>query len=152
MPALQDIYISLGGVAFRSWALRCYDWSDLLKSPSKRGSNRVIAGEEGRLARVRVGDELRAGLRFRVSGRWQHPSGDPFTGDPHENMYDLLGVLRGVCDEPDVQQLQLVGVMGSSVDCIVEEMGPPRFESPTVATLVVDVTLPDGPVDLGGGS
>ena len=152
MIQLQDTYISLGGVAFRSPALRCYDWSDLLKSPSKRGSNRVIAGEAGRFPRVRVPDELRAGLRFRVSGRFQHPSGDRFVGDAHANMYDLLGVLRGVCDDPEVQQLQLVGVMDSSVDCIVEEMGPPRFDAPHVATLVVDVTLPGGPIDLSGGS
>jgi len=150
--ALADIYISLGGVAFRSPALRCYDWSDLLKSPSKRGSNRVIAGEPGRFPRVRVPDELRAGLAFRVAGAWDHPGGGFHTGDAHANMYDLLGVLRGVCDDPEVQQLQLVGVMDSSVDCIVEEMGPPRFDGPEVATLVVDVTLPDGPIVLSGGS
>jgi hypothetical protein len=152
MPELPDIYISLGGVNFRSRAIRCSDWSDLLKSPPKRGSNRVIAGEEGRLPRTRVPDELRAGLQFRIQGRWNHPAGTAHTGDRHANMYTLLNVLRGVCDDPDVQQLQLVGVMSGSVDCIVEEMGPPNFPAPWVATLVVDVTLPDGPVDLGGGS
>jgi len=152
MPDLPDIYISLGGVNFRSRAIRCSDWSDLLKSGPKRGSNRVIAGEDGRLARVRVQDELRVGLQFRVQGRWQHPAGAAFTGDRHANMYTLLNVLRGVADDPEVQQLQLVGVMGSSVDCIVEEMGPPRFDAPWIATVVLDVTLPDGPVDLSGGS
>lgn len=125
---LADIYISLGGVAFRSAAIRCYDWSDLLQSPPKRGSNRVIAGEAGRFARTRVADELRAGLAFRVHGQWDHPAGGAHAGDPHANVYTLLNTLRGVCDDPEVQQLQLVGVMGASVDCIVEEMGPPTFE------------------------
>jgi len=145
---LADIYISLGGVAFRSAAIRCYDWSDLLKSPPKRGSNRVIAGESGRYARTRVADELRAGLAFRVAGHWDHPGGGAHAGDPHTNMYTLLDTLRGVCDVATVQQLQLVGVMAASVDCIVEEMGPPTFGAPHIATLVVDVTLPDGPVTL----
>lgn len=148
MPTLADTYISLGGVAFRSQAIICYDWSDLLKSGPKRGSNRPIAGEAGRLARTRVQDELRAGLAFRIGGRFQHPSGGRFVGDAHANMYTLLDTLRDVCDTTTVQQLQLVGVMASSVDCIVEEMGAPRFRGPHVATLIVDVTLPDGPVAL----
>jgi len=145
---LADTYISLGGVAFRSQAIVCYDWSDLLKSPPKRGSNRTIAGEAGRYARTRVADELRAGLAFRVQGQWEHPAGGAHAGDPHANVYTLLDVLRGVCDTATVQQLQLVGVMAGSVDAIVEEMGPPTFQSYGIATLVVDVTLPDGPVAL----
>lgn len=145
---LADTYISLGGVAFRSAAIRCYDWSDLLKSPPKRGSNRTIASEAGRYARTRVTDELRAGLAFRIHGQWDHPAGGATAGDPHANVYTLLDTLRGVCDDTEVQQLQLVGVMASSVDCIVEEMGPPTFQSYSIATLIVDVTLPDGPVTL----
>ena len=155
MADLLDIHISLAGTAFPSPALRCYDWSDLLKSPPKRGSNRVIAGETGRLARNRVADEARVALRWRVNGRYQHPTGAEFVGDDaarHSNVYTLLGVLRALADDPEPQQLQLVGVMGSSVDCLVEEMTAPSFESPWVATFVLDVTLPDGPIVLSGGS
>lgn len=144
--ALADIYISLGGVDFRSRAIRCYDWGDLLKSPPKRGSNRVIAGEPGRLARPRVADEMRVGLPFQINGRFVHPGDAPFTGNSHNNLYTLLAALRVVCDVGTVQQLRLVGAMAASVDCIVEEMGPPTFQADDIVSLVVDVTLPGGAV------
>jgi hypothetical protein len=115
----------------------CYDWSDLLKGGAKRGGNRPVPGVAGRAVRPRVADEVRAGLAVRI------------IADTHQDVYGHLATLRAVCDVNVPQTLTLNWGTGSaSADCIVEEMGPPSFQTPTICTLVVDVTLPDGPLNL----
>jgi hypothetical protein len=127
--------VTLGGLTLRG-DITCYDWADLFKT-SKRGANRPIPGTAGRAVRVRVTDEVRAGLAIRIIGA------------THDDVYTHLATLQTVCAVNGPQDLTFVWAGGSvTVACVVEEMGPPTFLAPQVATLVVDVTLPDGPLDL----
>lgn len=126
------VTITLGGLV-----LPCYDWSDLLKGAAKRGTDRIVPGVAGRAVRPRVSDALEAGLALR------------YIADNHADVYVRLATLRAVCDVNVPQDLVFDWGAGSTtVDCIVEEMGPPTFRSDRIVTLVVDVTLPDGPLDL----
>lgn len=138
-------YLQIGTLRLDG-GIRCLDWSDLFASPPKRGSNRVIAGETGRLARARVMDEARVALVLQLYGTL-NVNGTAFGGDQAENVYTLFNSLRAIADEPDVQTLAFVG-RGVSVDCIVEELTSPQFQAPRFARCVLDITLPDGPVDL----
>jgi len=138
-------YLQIGTLRLDG-GIRCVDWSDLFASPPKRGSNRIIAGEAGRYARTRVMDEARVGLVLQLYGTL-NVDGTAFTGDQAENVYTLFNTLRAIADETDTQTLQFVG-RGVSVDCIVEELTSPRFQAPRFARCVLDITLPDGPVDL----
>lgn len=138
-------YLQIGTLRLDG-GIRCLDWSDLFASPPKRGSNRIIAGETGRYARTRVQDEARVGLVLQLYGNL-NVDGTAFAGDATENIYTLFNSLRAVADTTSTQTLQFVG-RGVSVDCIVEELTSPRFQSPRYARCVLDLTLPDGPVDL----
>jgi hypothetical protein len=143
---LDPIYLSLGGQDWRSAAIRCYDWLDLIRVV-KRGSNRTVPQHVGSAVRPRYHAEVRAGLMFRIQGRFNHPDGTAHTGDPRVNVYALLGTLKTVCEVDTPQTLQLVGA-SAAADCIVEEMGAPTFVTPEIVTVMVDVTLPGGPLEL----
>lgn len=152
-------HVTVGGLLLRTFAIDCYNWSALIASPSKRGSNRPIPGVAGRAVRPRVPDELRAGLPVRVRGDWDHDTNVKVAGGPDEwtaHLYVLLGMLRDVADVVDVQTLGFTWPGGSvEVDCQVEELTAPTWVPngpPWAVTTVLDVTLPDGPIDLSGGS
>ena len=139
-------YLQIGSLRLDG-GIRCLDWSDLFASPPKRGSNRIIAGETGRFARTRVMDEARVALVLQLYGTL-NVNGTAFTGDQAENVYTLFNSLRAIADLTTVQALSFVGRGVTTVDCIVEELTSPRFQAPRFARCVLDVTLPDGPVDL----
>jgi hypothetical protein len=125
----------------------CNDWADLLQSPPKRGQNRLVPGQAGRVVRPRVMDEMRAALPVRLKG-WLNVDGTLYAGDPHDNVYALWDVLRGVCDVTVPQTLQLVTGAGTFTgECVVEELTAPKFETPTLAAAVIDVTFAGGPLD-----
>jgi hypothetical protein len=128
--------LTLGSFEFGG-AVVCYDWSDLLKGGAKRGANRRVPGVGGSKVRPRVQDEVRAGLAVRI------------LAVSHAGVYVHLAALRAVCDATWPLTLTLDWGDGeASAQAIVEEMGPPTFQAPNICTLVVDVTLPDGPLVL----
>jgi hypothetical protein len=108
-----------------------YDWSDLVKS-TKRGANRVVPQVAGRAVRGRVKDEVRAGLAVRV------------LGSSHADVDLRLDDLEAI-NLDTVQTLTLdFGTHSRSGDVIVEEIGPVTYLTPTVGSLVVDLTFPGG--------
>lgn len=138
-------YLQIGSLRLDG-GIRCLDWSDLFASPPKRGQNRPIPGETGSAVRSRVVPEARVALVLQLFGNL-NVDGTAFAGDQEENVYTLFNSLRAVADVTTTQTLQFVG-RGVSVDCIVEELTSPRFQAPRFARCVLDITLPDGPVDL----
>lgn len=142
-------YLTIGGLNCGTMAIDCYDWSALWASPPKRGSNRVLPGIAGQEVRPRVRDQLRAPLAFRLRGDYNdvnaHVGGNETTW--HTNIYDRLATLRNVCDLTTPQTM-LIYLPGRTISttCQIEEMGPASFDVPWIAHLVVDVTLPTGPV------
>lgn len=151
-------HVTVGGLLLRSRAVDCDDWSDLLKSPAKRGVNRAVRGQSGRKVRPRANDELRGLLPVRLDGSWDQDnvreSGGPV--EWHANLYTLLAEVRQIADVTSPQTLSFVWPGGTTAaDCIVEEMSEPAFGSLSggpmwSARVVLDVTLPDGPLDLAG--
>jgi hypothetical protein len=135
--------ITIGSLTLTG-GIQCYDWSELLASPAKVGRDRRIPGVPGVSARPRVVPELRAALSIRFLG-YLNANGTPYVGDAHENVYTLIAALRAVADVTSVQTLQFPGA--DNADVIVEELTPPRFETPSIATAVLDLTLVDGPLD-----
>jgi hypothetical protein len=151
MAAYSTTYITLGGLVCRTYGIDCTDWSGLLASP-KRGADRIIPQQTGVAVRPRYLAAVRAPLPFVLNGMF-NADGTFATGDPHANVYTLLATLRAILDDTAPIVLELVRPVGTVTSrCIVEEVGAPDFPTPGVAKLMVDVTLPDGPLDLTVGS
>jgi hypothetical protein len=151
MAAYAPTYIVLGSLVCRTYGIDCTDWSALLRSP-KRGQDRIIPQQAGVAVRPRFPAAVRAGLPFTLNGMF-NADGTFASGDPHDNVYTLLATLRETCDALEPITLQLVRPTVTVVSrCIVEEVGDPDFPTAGIGKLVVDVTLPDGPLDLSGGS
>jgi hypothetical protein len=127
--------------------IECYDWSELVASPRKRGVNRPIPGVTGASVRPRTLAEHRALVLVRIHG-YLNADGSRYTGtDSHGNVLTLYGLLRQVADDTDTQVLELDGCVPAL--CIVEELSPPTFDSYNIARCVLDVTLPAGPLTIG---
>ena len=151
MAPYAPTYIVLGSLVCRTYGIDCTDWSGLLRSP-KRGTDRIIPQQAGVAVRTRYPAAVRAGLPFTLNGMFT-ADGTFATGDPHDNVYSLLATLRATCDALVPITLQLVRpTVTVTSRCIVEEVSDPDFPTPSIGKLIVDVTLPDGPLDLGGGS
>ena len=151
MTAYASPYISIGSLILRTRAIDCYDWSDLLQQPPKRGQDRPIPGVDGRAVRPRKNDALRAALPVRLNG--SYTGNTRYTGDRHLKVYDHLEDLAAVTGDGTTQNLSLVRPAGTvTVDCIVESSSAPNFLSGWIAIVVLDVTLPDGPISLTVGS
>jgi hypothetical protein len=147
MPAYADVYVTIGTLVLRTRGIDCFDWSDLFRV-TKAGANRRIPQQTGRAVRPRFLDEVRAALPVRLNGFFD-ADGDPYVGDPHDNVYSLFGILQAVAAVNTPQVLSFTRPSGSvTANCIVEELGGLTFVTPELATVVLDVTLPGGPLEL----
>ena len=147
MSAYNATHLTLDGVGLRTRAIDCFDWSDLFQRPY-RGVNRVAPGQVGSKVRPRVADEVAAALPVRLNGGYDDNTwlgGDDQT--QHSRLIGHLDVLHGI--GPGVVDLEFVWADGSTtVDCLVDAFGTPRFDTPGLAVVVIEVTLPDGPMSL----
>jgi hypothetical protein len=145
-------YVTLGGTAFRSKAIYCYDWLDLLGTV-KVGENRRIPQQPGRAVRPRYQDETRAGLAFRIQGRW-NLNNTPYTGSSVAHTYQLWATLDGLAQvnvpQPCTVTIDSTTVFSTSL--IVEALDPPvpANGTPDIVTVLMDVTLPGGPITTTG--
>ena len=105
---IRAVYVTLGDgadtVVAGTRAIECFDWTDLLASPPKRGENRVIPGLHGTEVRARVRDELRASIQLRLYGEWTEDN-DPVPGDAGDWMakvYEHLATVRTVTEKTGV--------------------------------------------------
>ena len=149
---LADSYVTLGSTAYRSQALYCYDWLDLL-GIVKAGENRRVPQKAGRAVRERYLDEVRAGLAWRAQGRW-NLDGTPYAGvSSVANTYQLWAVLNDAAqvNVPQPCTVTIEGVTVFSTSLIVEALDPPvpADGTPDIVTMLMDVTLSDGPVTVG---
>ena len=121
-------------VDLRDRPIHCYDWSDLLSAPPKRGRNRVVPGVRGTAVRPRVAGELRALLHVRVFG------------DDHEGCVDNLATLFDLLDVDGLLDVTVHrgGLASLTGELQVEDPDTPTFRSDRIAELVVDVTVPAG--------
>jgi hypothetical protein len=151
MPTpFRPVWWELGSLHAGTRAIHGHDWSGLLRV-SKRGQNRVVPGQHGSIVRPRYKAELRAALPLRIDGRWTDDS-LPRAGGPDdwaaaaETLYaDVLAAVK--VDVPQTLTLHLRSGPVTA-DCLVEEATVPSWPSPWRASLRLDVTLPDGPLDL----
>lgn len=147
MSAYATPYVKIGTLILRTRGIECFDWSDVLQRPAKRGQNRAVPGVAGRRFRPRVNDEVRAVLPVRLNGAYD--GNTLFTGDRHLKVYDHFKTVAAVADVGTVQTLTFVrGATTTAVDCVVEELTAPNFETPSIAVVVLGVTLPNGPMPL----
>lgn len=151
--AYAPIHATVGGLLLRTRAIDCYDWSGLLGVPGKRGANREVPQQGGAAPRVRYGSQLRAALPVRVNGQWLQ-DGTRLSGPEsawHAQVYTHLAALHAIANVDTVQDLVVTLPAGPvTVDCQVEELTAPSFEVPWRCETVLDLTLPDGPLDLEG--
>jgi hypothetical protein len=151
MPTpFRPVWWELGPLHAGTRAIHGHDWSGLWRV-SKRGQNRVIPQTAGRAVRPRYLDELRAALPLRIDGRWTDDN-LPRAGGPDdwaaaaEMLYaDVLAA--ATVDGPQTLTLHLRSGPVTA-GCLVEEATVPSWPAPWRATLRLDVTLPDGPLDL----
>jgi len=147
--AYRDTYVTLGGLHLGNLAIDCYDWSSLFAVPSKRGKNRVLPGQSGREARPRINEEFRAGLAIRLRGDYTDNNEVIYDTEANwaTNIYARLSTLQATCMVNTIETLTFTAPSISlSADAQIEEMGPPDFRNPWIITLVVDLTLPNGPI------
>jgi hypothetical protein len=150
--SLAVSYVTLGGTAFRSKAIYCHDWLDVLGTV-KAGENRRVPQQPGRAVRLRYPDETRAGLAWRIQGRW-NTDNSPYTGSSVAHTYQLWGTLNTLA-QVNVPQPFTVVIEGATVfsaDLIVEALDPPQPAdgTPDIVTVLMDVTFSDGPITLSG--
>ena len=147
MAAFSTPYVQIGTLILRTRAIDCHDWSDLFQTV-KRGEDRVIPGVAGRAVRPRQLDHVRAALPVRLNGAYlvNHWT----AGDAHRRVYDHLADLDAVVSVLGAQTLTFHydGSTSQVADCIVEGVTAPTFDTPSVARVVLDVTLPGGPLAL----
>ena len=151
MSAYRDDFVTLGGLTIGSRGIDVQDYDDLLSGAAKRGDNRVVPGSDGRAVRPRKVDELRAVIVVRLRGDWTQDNGSVASGDRVATLYNHLAVLREVTESTAVQDLELQlddGWVLGPVDCQVEDGGRLQRDNPWSGVVVVDVTLPDGPLDI----
>jgi hypothetical protein len=151
MIAYATTHITIGALILRTRAYDCWDWSDLLNHPAKRGTDRIIPGVAGRSVRPRVVDAARCVLPVRLNGDWtaNNTSAGGTDIQRHERVYDHLKTLHTIVTPTTTQTLTFTyGAKSVSVSCIVEGCTAPQFETPSLATVVLDVTLPAGPLTL----
>ena len=146
MTAYASTYVTVGTTVLRTRAMDCTDWSDLLASP-RRGRDRIVPGESGAKVRPRVSDVVRAALPVRLHGGYNVNSWVGGTvEEQHSRVYAHLNVLHGLLSETSLTFTWPDG--SDSVSCVVESVEPPRFDTAAIAVVVLDVTLPDGPLDI----
>jgi len=146
--ATRTEHVTLGGLLLATTAIDCFDWADLLSRPEKRGTDIVIPGAPGVLARGREQSALRAVLQVRIDGRWVHDTGAS-TGATvaawREGAYDAWALLTA--KDLDTTQTLLLTYPGgptASADCQVLEVAMSRQPAPYLWFATVDVLLPDG--------
>lgn len=147
MPALKTEYITLGGLAFRSHALNCYDWSDLTGSADKAGDDFDPDQTDGVDPQARWEDGFDARLFIRVKGRWNTDNTRVARTSWVSNYWTLLGQVRAVAQVNTVQTLTITGITGSphtTTQCIVTGGIRPNRIAPDVATFKIPVRLADG--------
>ena len=147
MAAFSTPYVQIGTLILRTRAIDCFDWSDLFQT-SKRGQDRVVPGVAGRAVRPRQLDAVRAALPVRLNGAYVVNTWT--AGDAHRRVYDHLADLDAIVSVLGVQTLTFHydSSIAGSADCIVEGATAPTFDTPSVARVVLDVTLPNAPLAL----
>jgi hypothetical protein len=149
---LSNSYVTIGAVDYRSSAIYCFDWTDLL-GIVKAGENRRVPQQTGRAVRPRYLDEVRAGLLWRINGRW-NTDGTAYTGASVPHAYLLWETLAAVShvNVPQTLSVTIEGVETFATSLIVEALDPPQpvNGTPDILTVLMDVTLPDGPITWAG--
>jgi hypothetical protein len=149
---LSNSYVTIGAVDYRSPAIYCNDWLDLL-GLVKAGENRRVPQQTGRAVRPRYPDEVRAGLSWRINGRW-NTDGTAYTGLSVPHAYLLWADLFTVAqvNTPQTASVTIEGVEMFTTSLIVEALDPPQplNGTPDILMMLMDVTLSDGPVTLAG--
>lgn len=148
MAAYTFPYVQIATLVLRTRAVDCYDWSDLFQQPAKRGQDRVIPGTAGRVVRPRQADRVRAALPVRLNGAYVDNT--VTAGDTHRRVYDHLADLDAIVAVTGTQTLTFHydGTTSVTATCIVEGATAPTFDSHSIARVVLDMTLPSGPLDL----
>jgi hypothetical protein len=149
-PARDHYYAVLGGLLFGSAGIDVIDMDDLFTDPNKRGANRPVPGVPGRRIRPRVADQVSAAIEVHLYGEWTQDGDRVPETDRVGQMYGHLAALRQVTAATWVQELEvhLTPMVTFTVDCQVESGGSLIRLNPSSGKVVLELTLPDGPLVL----
>jgi hypothetical protein len=149
-PARDYYYAYLGGLLLGSAGIDVIDMDDLLADPRKRGGNRPVPGVQGQAVRPRVADQLSAAIEVHLYGEWTQDGVRVPEPDRVAQMYGHLAALRQVTAATWVQELEvhLTPTVTFTVDCQVESGGSLIRLNPSSGKVVLELTLPDGPLVL----
>jgi hypothetical protein len=149
-PARDSYYAILGGLLLGSAGIDVVDMDDLFADPPKRGANRIVPSVPGRAVRPRVADQLTAPIEVHLYGEWTQDGVRVPEPDRVGQLYDHLAALRQVTAQTGVVDLtvHLTPTWSITVDCQIESGGTLIRLNPSAGKVVLEVTLPDGPLNL----
>ena len=134
----------------RTRAIETPKWEWALRTGPKRGSSRIIPGEQGRQVRTRVRDHLRAGMRIEIDPGWNLAGNQVDPDDQLANAYVLIDEVMDFLDVDEsctitVHRLGALAALTGTL--IVEDPGPIIWNGGR-CRLEVDVTLPGGRLEV----
>jgi hypothetical protein len=131
-----------------SKAIDCYDWSALFEVGESRGSNRIVPGTAGAIARKHVRGELFAELKFRCMGAYSEENVPQPVADHRKNVLARLAQVRTFLDGATDRQLsvKLTTGVGSPTTTAVtfKAMSGVTFTTPEIADFRVLISVPSG--------
>jgi hypothetical protein len=131
-----------------SKAIDCYDWSALFEVGESRGSNRVIPGVIGSVARAHVRGEMFAELKFRCMGQYNEENVVQSVSTRRANVLARVSQVRAFLDGATGRQLSLkltTGVGTPTTTAVTfKAMSGLTFPTPEIADFRVLIGVPSG--------